>query len=79
LKAYASYIASFGLNSSDISRGDETGLGNGFRNKSVSGNDAMVSLGLSHPFDTESVRFTTFVRATWQILTQSSVNDTVLI
>jgi hypothetical protein len=68
-------MASFGLNSSDISRGDVTGLGNGFRNKSVSGNDAMVSLGLSRPFDTESVRFTPFVRATWQIVTQSSINE----
>lgn len=68
-------MASFGLSSSDILRGDVTGLGNGFRNKSVSGNDAMVALGLSRPFDTESVRITPFVRATWQIVTQSSVNE----
>ena len=68
-------MASFGLSSSDISRGDVTGLGNGFKNKSVSGNDAMVSLGLSRPFDTDSVRITPFVRATWQIVTQSSVNE----
>ena len=68
-------MASFGLNSSDISRGDVTGLGNGFRNKSISGNDALVSLGLSRPFDTDSVRITPFARATWQIVTQSGVNE----
>jgi uncharacterized protein with beta-barrel porin domain len=68
-------MASFGLNSSDLSRADVTGLGNGFRNKSVSGNDALVSLGLSRPFDTDSVRITPFARAIWQIVTQSGVNE----
>lgn len=35
----------------------------------------MVSLGLSRPFDTESVRITPFARVTWQVLTQSAVNE----
>lgn len=68
-------MASFGLNSSDLSRGDMTGLGNGFRNKTISGNDALVSLGLSRPMDVSDLRITPFVRATWQIVSQSGVNE----
>ena len=68
-------MASFGLNSSDLSRGDMTGLGNGFRNKTISGNDALVSLGLSRPMDVSDLRVTPFVRATWQIVSQSGVNE----
>jgi hypothetical protein len=68
-------MASVGLSSSDIKRGDLTGLSAGFRNKSVSGNDVMVSLGLSRPFETESVRLTPFARVTWQMVSQSGVNE----
>lgn len=68
-------MASVGLSSSDINRGDVTGLSSGFRNKSVSGNDVMVSLGLSRPFDTASVRLTPFARVTWQMVSQSGVNE----
>ena len=68
-------MASFGLNNSELSRGDVTGLSSGFRSKSVSGNDAMVSLGLSRPFDTDSIRITPFARVTWQIVTQNGVNE----
>ncbi len=68
-------MVSFGLNSSDLSRGDITGLSNGFRNKTISGNDAMVSLGLSRPIDTESLRITPYARVTWQIVTQSGVSE----
>jgi autotransporter-associated beta strand protein len=68
-------MASVGLSSSDIKRGDVTGLSSGFRNKSVSGNDVMVSLGLSRPFDAESVRITPFARVTWQMVSQSGVNE----
>ena len=67
--------ASFGLNSSELSRGDVTGLSSSFRSKSVSGNDAMVSLGLSRPFDTDSIRITPFARVTWQIVTQNGVSE----
>lgn len=68
-------MASIGLNSSDIVRGDITGLSNGFRNKSVSGNDALVSLGLSRPLELKSVRITPYARMTWQMVTQSAVNE----
>jgi hypothetical protein len=68
-------MASVGLSSSDIKRGDVTGLSAGFRNNAVSGNDVMVSLGLSRPFDTESVRLTPFARVTWQMVSQSGVNE----
>jgi hypothetical protein len=68
-------MASVGLSSSDIKRADVTGLSAGFRNKSVSGNDVMVSLGLSRPFETESVRLTPFARVTWQMVSQSGVNE----
>jgi hypothetical protein len=68
-------IASVGLSSSDISRGDITGLSTGFRNKTVSGNDALVSLGVSRPVDLDSVRLTPYARVTWQLVTQSGVNE----
>ena len=68
-------MASIGLNSSDISRSDVTQLSNGFRSKAVSGNDAMVSLGLSRPIDVNDLRVTPFARVTWQIVTQSGVNE----
>ncbi|WP_290195029.1 autotransporter outer membrane beta-barrel domain-containing protein [Zwartia vadi] len=68
-------MASIGLSSSDISRGDLTGLSTGYRNKSVSGNDALISLGLSRPFDMNTVRITPFARLTWQMVTQSAINE----
>jgi len=68
-------MASIGMSSSDISRNDVTGLGNGFRNKSVSGNDVMVSLGVSRPFDVDDFRVTPFARVTWQMVSQSGVNE----
>jgi uncharacterized protein with beta-barrel porin domain len=68
-------MASFGLNSSDLSRSDVTSLSNGFRNKTISGNDTMVSLGLSRPIDVDNFRITPYARVTWQMVTQSSVNE----
>jgi autotransporter-associated beta strand protein len=68
-------MASIGLSSSDITRGDITGLSNSFKNKTVMGNDALISLGLSRPIDLESVRVTPYARVTWQIATQSAVNE----
>jgi uncharacterized protein with beta-barrel porin domain len=68
-------MASVGLSSSDVKRGDVTGLSAGFRNNSVSGNDVMLSLGLSRPFETESMRLTPFARVTWQMVSQSGVNE----
>ena len=69
-------MASFGFNSSNLSRGDITNLSGGFTNKSITGNDALVSLGLSRPIDLDNnFRVTPFARVTWQMVTQSSVNE----
>jgi hypothetical protein len=68
-------MASIGTSSSDISRSDITALGNGFRNKSILGNDVMASLGVSRPFDMDDIRLTPFARVTWQMVSQSSVNE----
>lgn len=68
-------MASIGLNSSDLSRVDGSGLSNGFRSKTVMGNDAMVSVGLSRTFDADSLRITPYARVTWQMVTQSGVNE----
>ena len=69
-------MASFGLNSSNLSRGDITNLSGGFSNKSINGNDALISLGLSRPIDLDTnLRITPFARVTWQMVTQSSVNE----
>lgn len=68
-------MASVGLNSSDLSRGDITGLSGGFRNKTISGNDAMLSLGLSRPIDIDNFRITPYARVTWQMVTQAAVNE----
>ena len=69
-------MASFGVNASDLSRSDVTGLSGGFRNKTISGNDALVSLGVSRPIDLDTnLRLTPYARVTWQMVTQSSVNE----
>jgi len=69
-------MASFGLNSSNLSRGDITNLSGGFSNKSINGNDALISLGLSRPIDLDTnLRVTPFARVIWQMVTQSSVNE----
>jgi ubiquitin len=68
-------MASVGLSSSDIKRADVTGLSAGFRSNSVSGNDVMLSLGVSRPMNLESVRITPFARVTWQMVSQSGVNE----
>jgi autotransporter-associated beta strand protein len=68
-------MASFGLNSSNLSRNDISNLSSGFNNKKILGNDALVSLGVSRPMDVDQIRITPFARMTWQMLTQSSINE----
>jgi uncharacterized protein with beta-barrel porin domain len=68
-------MASVGLSSSDIKRGDVAGLSTGFRNNAVSSNDVMLSLGVSRSMDLESVRITPFARVTWQMVSQSGANE----
>ena len=68
-------MASYGMNSTDTSRADVTGLSNGFSTKGVSGNDALVSVGLSRPIDLDDMRITPYVRGTWQMVNQSAFNE----
>lgn len=68
-------MANVGLSASDISRSDVLGLTSGFRNKNISGNDAMLSLGVSRPIDLQDISLTPFARLTWQLVTQSGVNE----
>ena len=68
-------MASIGMSSTSLSRSDTTGLSGGFSNKSVMGNDALVSLGLSRPFDYEGLRLTPYARLTYQYVGQASYDE----
>jgi len=68
-------MVSLGLSSSKLSRSDVTGISNGFSNKSVMGNDAMVSVGLSRPFDYSDVRITPYARLSYQYVGQNSYDE----
>ena len=68
-------MSSLGLSGSDLSRSNMTG-GNGFRNKHISGNDVLLSIGLSRPIDLgANHQLTPFARLTWQWMTQSGINE----
>jgi uncharacterized protein with beta-barrel porin domain len=68
-------MVSIGLSSSKLSRSDVTGISNGFSNKSVMGNDVLVSAGLSRPFETSDVRITPYVRLTYQYVGQAAYDE----
>jgi len=68
-------VVSLGLSSSKLSRNDVTGISSGFSNKSVMGNDVLVSAGLSRPFETSDVRITPYVRLTYQYVGQASYDE----
>ena len=68
-------MVSLGLSSSKLSRSDVTGISNGFSNKSVMGNDVLVSVGLSRPFETSDVRITPYVRLTYQYVGQAAYDE----
>ena len=68
-------MASFGLSSTNLARSDITGLSGGFSNKAVSGNDALVSVGFSRPFDYSDVRFTPYARLTYQYVGQVAYHE----
>ena len=68
-------MVSIGMSSTGLSRNDPTGLSGGFSNKSVMGNDALVSLGLSRPFDYEGLRLTPYARLTYQYVGQASYDE----
>jgi outer membrane autotransporter protein len=68
-------MASVGLSSTNLSRSDVTGLSSGFSSKAVMGNDALVSVGLSRPFETSDVRITPYVRLTYQYVGQAAYDE----
>jgi len=68
-------LMSLGLSSSKLSRSDVTGISSGFSNKSVVGNDVLVSAGLSRPFETSDVRITPYVRLTYQYVGQAAYGE----
>lgn len=68
-------MVSVGLSSSNLSRNDPTGFTGGFNNKGVMGNDAMVSVGLSRPFDYNEVRITPYARLSYQYLGQVTYDE----
>ena len=61
-------IVSVGMSSTNLSRGN-------FSNKSVMGNDAMVSVGISRPFAYNEVQITPYARVSYQYLGQDSYNE----
>lgn len=68
-------MVSLGLSSTKLSRTDITGLSSGFNNKSVMGHDALVSIGLSRPFETSDVRVTPYARLTYQYVGQAAYDE----
>jgi autotransporter-associated beta strand protein len=68
-------MVSLGLSSTNLSRSDVTGISSGFSNKSVMGNDVLVSAGLSRPFEVSDVRITPYVRLTYQYVGQASYDE----
>ena len=68
-------MVSLGLSSTSLSRSDVTGISSGFSNKSVMGNDVLVSAGLSRPFETSDVRITPYVRLTYQYVGQAAYDE----
>lgn len=68
-------MASVGLSSTNLSRSDPTGLTGGFSNKAVMGNDALVSIGISRPFELNDLRVTPYARVTYQYVGQASYDE----
>jgi autotransporter-associated beta strand protein len=68
-------MVSLGLSSTNLSRSDITGISSSFSNKSVMGNDVLVSAGLSRPFETSDVRITPYVRLTYQYVGQAAYDE----
>jgi outer membrane autotransporter protein len=68
-------MASVGLSSTNLSRSDVTGLSSGFSSKAVMGNDALVSVGLSRPFDYNDVRLTPYARLSYQYVGQNAYDE----
>ena len=70
----ADTLASWGVQSARHSRSDVTGLTTGLGGK-TRGHDALVSAGLSRPFDWQGTRVAPYVRLTWQQQRRSSLDE----
>lgn len=68
-------MLSVGLSSSDLSRSDVTGWSNGFKNKAIIGQDALLSLGLSRAFQYQDMQITPYLRLTYQYVNQAGYNE----
>jgi outer membrane autotransporter protein len=68
-------MASVGMSSTNLSRNDPTGYTGGFSSKAVMGNDALVSVGLSRPFDYNDVRLTPYARLSYQYVGQNAYDE----
>jgi hypothetical protein len=64
-------MASAGLSSIDVTRNDPIS-NKSLKAKDITGNDVLLSAGLSRSFDTDDVTLTPYIRATWQMVSQSS-------
>jgi autotransporter-associated beta strand protein len=67
-------VTSVGLSSTDASRNDPTS-NNSLKARGVMGNDVLLSAGLSRLFYTNDLTFTPYIRATWQMVNQSSLDE----
>ena len=68
-------MASYGFNSTNNTRNDPTGIANGLQAKNVQGNDALVSVGVSLPIETENATLAPYARVTWQNVSQNGFNE----
>ncbi|HSG63957.1 MAG TPA: autotransporter outer membrane beta-barrel domain-containing protein, partial [Gammaproteobacteria bacterium] len=68
-------VASFSVNAVDDSRLDPLGLGASLDGNDASGNDVLVSIGLSRAFDVEQTRITPYARTSWQRVRLSSFGE----
>ncbi len=68
-------MASVGLSSTNLSRNDPTGYTGGFSSKTVMGNDALVSVGISRGFEYTELRVTPYARLSYQYVGQNSYDE----
>lgn len=68
-------MASFGLTTTGVSRTNLTGAGGAFKADNVWGNSALLSVGISRPWELQDAVITPYARLTWQRVGQSSFNE----
>lgn len=68
-------MASFGLTTTDVSRTNPTGSGAAFKADNAWGNSALLSVGISRPWELQDAVITPYARLTWQRVGRSSFNE----